>query len=112
MLQLGGLARPLCAEKDHRRVGRHHRTLLGAQQVARILGREDKRPVVLADSPRQADDKTPDRGVLEKQAQLVDHEHAAAVFAFDPSPQRLRQQEVDGSHHLVAQLAHAEDHDW
>ena len=40
ILELRRLARPLRAEKHQRGIGRHHRALVGAEQVAGILGRE------------------------------------------------------------------------
>ncbi len=67
--------------------------------------------MVLADAPGEAHDEAADRRVLEEQPELVDDEHPPAVLAFDPRPQGLCEQEVDRRHHLVAQLAHAEDDD-
>ena len=111
VLQPGRLAWPLGAEKDEGGVGGHDGPLLRAQEVAGILGREHQRAVVLADAPGEAHDEAADGRVLEEQPELIDDEHPSAVFAFDPRPQRFCEQEVDGRHHLVAQLAHAEDDD-
>ncbi len=110
-LQLLRLARPLPAEKCKRRVRGHHRAMVRRQQVARVLSGEYQRAVVLPDAAGEVDHEAADGHVFEQQAQLVDDQHAAAVFAFDPGPQGFCQKEVDRSDHLVAQLAHAEGHD-
>ena len=110
-LQLLRLARPLPAEECKRGVRGHHRALVRRQQVARVLGGEYQRAVVLPDAAGEADHEAANGHVFEQQAQLVDDQHAAAVLAFDPGPQRFCKKEVDRSDHLVAQLAHAEGHD-
>ena len=111
ILELGGLARPLDAEKRQRGVGGDHRALVGAEQIARILRRENERALVLPDASGEADHEAPNRRVFEEQTELVDHQQAAPVLTFDPSPQRLGQEEVHRRDHLVAQLAHAENDD-
>jgi hypothetical protein len=85
------------------------RASLAAEQVTRILRREDQAAVVLADPPGQGDHEAAHRGVLEQQPELVDDEEPAAVAALDPGPERFRQQIVDRGDHLRSQLAHAED---
>ena len=110
-LQPSRLPGPLRPEEVDGRVRGDHGARLAAQDVTRVLGGEHERPVVLADAPGERDDELPDRGVLEEQAQLVDHEQAPAVPAFDAAPQRLREQEMDRRHHLRSQLAHAEHHE-
>src|SRR5258706_8889240 len=111
-LQLGGLARPLGSEKDQGWIGRHDCALIGAHEVARILGCEHQRAVVLADASCQVDDKAADGRVFKEKSELVDDEHAPAVLALDASPESAGEQIVDGRDHLVAELTHAKGHDW
>jgi len=111
LLQLGCFARPLGTEKRKGRIRGDDRSLVRAEKVAGVLGCEYERAVVLADTPRETDHEPANRRVLEEQSQLVDHEHPAPVLALDARPQRLGEQEVDRCHHLVAELAHAEDDD-
>src|SRR3979411_2095081 len=55
-----------CAPKKPRGgVGATHQPGLTAEQVAGVLGRENERPVVLANPPGQPDDETAHHGVLE-----------------------------------------------
>ena len=89
LLQLLGLAGTLRAEERERRIRGHHGALIARQQIAWVLGREHQRSVVFADAPGETDHETADRGVLEKKAQLVDHEHAPAVLSLDVGPQSL-----------------------
>jgi hypothetical protein len=112
VLQFGRLPRALAAKERERRVGGHDGALVGRQEVARVLCREYQRSVVLADATREADHEPADRRVFEEQTELVDDEHAAAILALDPCPQRLGQEEVNRSDHLVAKLTHAEGDDW
>ena len=107
-LQPSRLARPLRTEEVDGRVRRDDGASLTAEHVARVLGGEHQRSVVLADPPGERDDELPDRGVLEQKAQLVDHEEAPAVPTLDAAPERLGEQEVDRRHHLRSQLPHAE----
>lgn len=107
-LQPSRLARPLRAEEVDGRVRGDDGARLAAEHVARILGGEHERPVVLADPAGERDDELPDRGVLEQQAQLVDHEEAPPIPTFDAAPQRLGEQEMDRGDHLRSQLPHAE----
>ncbi|TMC92524.1 MAG: hypothetical protein E6J12_02845 [Chloroflexi bacterium] len=67
--------------------------------------------MIFADPAREADDEATDGRVFEEQAELVDHEHPPSLLALDPCPQRLREQKVHRSNHLVAQLTHAEGDD-
>lgn len=108
-LQPSSLPGSLRAEEVDGRVRGDDRARLAAEHVPRILGGEDQRAVVLADPPGERDDELPDRGVLEQQAQLVDHEQTPPVASLDAAPQRLGEQKVDRRHHLRAQLSHAED---
>ena len=94
-LQLGCFARPLGTEKRKGRIRGDDRSLVRAEKVAGVLGCEDERAVVLADTPRETDHEPANRRVLEEQSQLVDHEHPAPVLALDARPQRLGEQEVD-----------------
>lgn len=107
-LQPSRLPGPLRAEEVDGRVRCDHGARLAAQDVTGVLGGEHERPVVLADPPGERDHELSDRGVLEEQAQLVDHEQAPAVPALDSAPQRLREQEMDRRDHLRSELAHAE----
>src|SRR5262245_58199995 len=86
LLQPRGFAGALRAEEDDRWVGRHHGALVGPEQVARVLGREDEGAVVLADPAGEADHESADCRILEEEAELVDGEHAPAVFALDARP--------------------------
>src|SRR5437773_4351712 len=96
LLELFRLARPLSAEKRKRWVRGHHGALFGAQKVAWVLSREHERSVVFADPAREADDEAADGRILEQEAELIDHQHAPTVLAFDARPQCLGQQEMDG----------------
>src|SRR5690348_10417280 len=111
LLELFRLARALGAEEGKRRVGGHDRPLIRREKIARILGCEDERTIVLANSSSEADYKPPDGRILEEQAELVNYQHAAAVLALDARPQRLGEQEVNRRDHLVAELAHPEGDD-
>lgn len=91
------------------RVGRDDRAGVRRQQIARVLGGEQQRPVVLPDSARQSDDEAAHRRVVEEQAELVHDEESSAVAALDSRPESFREQEVDGRDHLLAELAHPED---
>src|SRR5260370_37197787 len=82
VLELGGFARALDAEEDERGIGGHDRALVRAEKVTRILRREDQRTLVFADAPGQADDQASARRVLEKQAQLLDHQPPGPVTAY------------------------------
>ncbi|HKW60895.1 MAG TPA: hypothetical protein VJR46_14190 [Candidatus Dormibacteraeota bacterium] len=86
LLQSRGFTWALRAEERERRVRGHNRALVGAEEIAGVLRREDEGPIVFADAAGKADDETADGRVLEKQAELVDDEQAAAVLALDARP--------------------------
>src|SRR5438552_18970516 len=108
LLQLCRLDRALGAKENERRVRGDDSALLRAQEIARILGRENVGAAVLADAPSKADDEAADGRVLKEQTELIDHEHPATVPAFDAGPEGLGKQEMYRRDHLVTQLAHSE----
>jgi len=79
------------SEKDEGWIGRDDRALIGAHEVAWILGREHKRAVVFADAPARLTTSGGWSG-LEEKAELVDHEHAPVVLALDAGPQSAGEQ--------------------
>jgi len=107
-LQLRRLARSLSAEEVHCWVGGDDGSRVSAEQIARVLRRENQTAVVFADASGQGNHEAPYSGVVEKQAQLVNHEKPAPIAVLDPRPQGLGKQVVDGSNHLGPELAHAE----
>src|ERR1700694_5420396 len=71
-LQLQRLSRSLRPEEPQRGVGCDDEPGLAPQQVAGILGGEDKRSVVLADPAGKPDHEAAHHWVLEQQPELVD----------------------------------------
>src|SRR5258707_13399003 len=94
-LQLLGLPRSLRPEKAQRRVGGDHQPGLAPQQVARVLGREDERAIVLADPAGEPDHEAADHRGLEQQAQLVDDEKPSPGAIAESPPERLGEEEVN-----------------
>jgi len=107
-LQLRCLTRSLGAEEVQGRIGGDDGSRVSAEQIARILGRKDQAAIVFADASGQGNDEATHGGIVEKQAQLVNHEKPAPIAVLDPRPERFSQQIVDGRNHLGPELAHAE----
>src|SRR5262249_22102193 len=95
-LQLRCLTWSLSAEEVQGRVGGDDGSCVSAEQIARILGCEDQAAIVFADASGQSNDEATHGGIVEKQAQLVNHEKPAPIAVLDPRPERFSQQIVDG----------------